>query len=387
MIKCFNTFYVQITNYYSEMSNLNRDINRQNKASSVIDASIYSFITKDKLDTLVEICRSVKNDAKNVLSLESRKRLEYAVDNLDTIGEADPNEQAAKNYMKCSTYIKGGARSIAFTEFKRMKRAIDYEETELLYDSCTHLTPHMVKLQESISSTPGKLPCSVVGTLVTSDRIPIITTPPNNTNIDMSNHTPTTMTPLNNTNIPSINAPINQIAESFNLDSNLDNFNEPIPLNIQIEPSTHDPSTIDPFNLDSNIDNFNVPIPINMTTFDIIPKDSSSGISTFHLTPPLHSNRYTPLQAVLIITSQSDRKLRKFYHLPDSNPFKITKTTKNTIIQSMIALNYIPIQTPTMFKLVREFVKTKKLRYLGWFDTTTSGKKTFIKKKHLEYRN
>ena len=73
MIDYFYTLYIQTTNYYSEMSNLNRDINRQNKASSVIDASIYSLITKDKLDTLIGICKSVQND-KKMCFLEKAKK-------------------------------------------------------------------------------------------------------------------------------------------------------------------------------------------------------------------------------------------------------------------------------------------------------------------------
>ena len=50
------------------MSNHNRDINCQNKASSVIDATIYSYITKDKIDTLLHVCESVNSDPNNVLS-------------------------------------------------------------------------------------------------------------------------------------------------------------------------------------------------------------------------------------------------------------------------------------------------------------------------------
>ena len=141
------------------MSNHNRDINRQNKATSVIDASIYSLITKDKLNKLLEICNNVSKDKNNTLSKESKRQLEYATSALDSNKEDDSLVISSKNYMKCSTYVKSNAMIIATSEHKRMKTAIKLHETNVLYDSCSHLTPHMVKLQETIENVPGKLPC------------------------------------------------------------------------------------------------------------------------------------------------------------------------------------------------------------------------------------
>ena len=152
------------------MSNHNRDINRQNKASSVIDATIYSYITKDKIDTLLRVCESVNSDPNNVLSQSSRMQLTYALNNLSSKPEEDSNELSSSHYMKCSTYIKGGAKSIAKSEFSRMKKAIETDETNLLYDSASHLTPHMVKLQESISQTPGKHPCIIDSSCTSSQK-------------------------------------------------------------------------------------------------------------------------------------------------------------------------------------------------------------------------
>ena len=87
------------------MSNHNRDINRQNKATSVIDASIYSLISQDKLKTLLEICKSVASDKNNTLSDNSKQQLEYATSALDTKKEDDSLVISSHNYMKCSTYV------------------------------------------------------------------------------------------------------------------------------------------------------------------------------------------------------------------------------------------------------------------------------------------
>ena len=333
------------------------------------------LITKDKLDTLLDICKSVKSDTNNILSTESHNRLNYAISNFDTNGDEDPNFQSSKNYMKCSTYLKGSAKIIAHSEFKRMKLAIKTDETNLLFDSSSHLTPHMVKLQEINSYSPGKHPCSVARTIALSDGIP-----PHvqlNDRTASSTETPSSIITNHNLHIAPFNtSTFINLEDPFNIETNQDNFNPPVPMD------TTPVDSVDAFLIDANQDNFTHPVPIEQSH---IANQDSYHVSTFNLVPPT-TIRYTPIQAVVIITTQSDSIYRKFYDLPTSNNstgYKIAKTTKNVIIQTMIALKYIPIQAPTMFKLVREFQKNNKLRYTGWFDTNTAGKKPSLKRSTL----
>ena len=195
---------------------MNRDINRQNKATSpVIDATIYSLITKDKLKALLDICKDVSEDNSNNLSVGSKRKLDYALSNLnDKTPNDDSNKISAKKYMASSTYVKSSTLVIATSEHKRMKSAINMHETNLLFDSSSHLTPHMVKLQETIINVPGKHPC-----ITTTSTIQ----PTSPTVVDVSVSTPVH---------PNGNHPMMDNDDTtFNIDSNMDDFSCPIKIN------------------------------------------------------------------------------------------------------------------------------------------------------------
>lgn len=102
--------------------------------------------------------QNVAADKDTSLSEQSKRQLEYATSTFVSKKEDDSVILSSNNYMKCSTYVKSNAMVIARSEHKRMKMAIKCNQTNLLYDSCSHLTPHMVKLQETIDKVPGKLP-------------------------------------------------------------------------------------------------------------------------------------------------------------------------------------------------------------------------------------
>ena len=145
----------------------NRDVTRQNKASSVVDATLYSFIADDATKTVKSLAStSCVTSSPNPTShttcttCQGNKRKLECISNLaDTILQSN-NVQRSK-YMKCSTYLKTGASRLAKTEHNAMKRAIKYNVSPILKDRTKHITTHMVKLQSGIMSNQiGKPPCT-----------------------------------------------------------------------------------------------------------------------------------------------------------------------------------------------------------------------------------
>ena len=88
-----------------------RDICRQNKATTVVAGSIYSCIAKDGINNITQMSDIVLNDEGSNLTMESQKRLKYI--SLQGNSSIHCIEAATKEYMKCSTYIRCGAMTIA----------------------------------------------------------------------------------------------------------------------------------------------------------------------------------------------------------------------------------------------------------------------------------
>ena len=129
------------------MSNINRDINRQNKGSSVISATVYSLLTDKKMKSIVSICKDVVSNDNNIITNTSKRKLDYAVNELSH-SALRCNKIASNKYMTSSTHIKCDALPIATSTHKRMKDAILMDETYCLYDSASRCTPDMVHMQE-----------------------------------------------------------------------------------------------------------------------------------------------------------------------------------------------------------------------------------------------
>lgn len=102
----------------------NRDVIRQNKATSVVAGTIYSYICKDGIKNMAEMSKVVLKEESDNLSEENKKRLEYISEQAKS-SVLSLNE-ASNNYMKCSTYIRCGAKAIAGKAQNTMKKRYSF---------------------------------------------------------------------------------------------------------------------------------------------------------------------------------------------------------------------------------------------------------------------
>ena len=144
----------------------NRDFRRQNKASTVVDATIYSLLTDDSAQGIVKLSQhSVETSEDDVISpsntCQDCSSNKQCMSQINTLAKTitNTNKIQRNKYMKCSTYVRTGALRIATTEHNSIKRALKYNETSILNDRTKHVTPDMVKLQSDICTQIGKHPC------------------------------------------------------------------------------------------------------------------------------------------------------------------------------------------------------------------------------------
>ena len=121
-IQHINSFFVIIFfNYftlpfYYTMSNnnskeKNRDINQQNKASTLVEACLFSIVAKDALVSIEKIVQSISHhDNSSCLSSKIEE-----TSKLITITK-EASTKANKLYCRCSTHIKCGSNIIAHNE-------------------------------------------------------------------------------------------------------------------------------------------------------------------------------------------------------------------------------------------------------------------------------
>ena len=136
----------------------NRDVVRQNKATSVVAGTIYSNISKDGINSMAEMSKIVLESDNNKLSEENKSRLQYISEQGKSSVECI--DIAANMYMRSSTYVRCGAKDIASKAQNTMKNAIRFNEVANLKKPTSHITPNMVKMQRVIRPLSGKLPCS-----------------------------------------------------------------------------------------------------------------------------------------------------------------------------------------------------------------------------------
>ena len=117
----------------------NRDVNRQNKANTVVTATIYSQIVFDGLSKLNVI---IKDTTKNDNTLQQLQ---------DIIGVCiKANSMSCKQYMRSSTYIKCAAYNIAKRENSMIKRGLKFREIDDLSSSMDHLEAEMLEMHKTI---------------------------------------------------------------------------------------------------------------------------------------------------------------------------------------------------------------------------------------------
>ena len=140
-------FQIQLSHKIETMKNrkdLNRDASRQNMASSLVKATMYSNLVCDGLKCITEISNDeIVNNTD--LSEDSKRKLQSIIDVSDTCIKT--NETAIAKYQKCSTYVKRGSVDIANKEHNLIKKAVDNNEDPYLIKNIHHYEPRMAHIQ------------------------------------------------------------------------------------------------------------------------------------------------------------------------------------------------------------------------------------------------
>ena len=108
----------------------NRDILRQNKATSVVAGTIYSYICEDGIKNMGKMSDIVLKEDGQHLSIDNKERLQFISD--CSKSSIDSLSIASQQYMRCSTYIRCGAKTIAKKAQNTMKSAILLNEVAKL---------------------------------------------------------------------------------------------------------------------------------------------------------------------------------------------------------------------------------------------------------------
>ena len=123
----------------------NRDINQQNKASTLVEACLFSIVAKDALVSIEKIVKSISHhDNSSCLSSKIEE-----TSKLITITK-EASTKANKLYCRCSTHIKCGSNIIAHNETQTIKRGIKHKETRMLQYKLRHFYPNVISMHESI---------------------------------------------------------------------------------------------------------------------------------------------------------------------------------------------------------------------------------------------
>ena len=295
--------------------NIDRDENRQNKAASVVDATLYSYITDDATHAIASLSKNVtgnpistgsNNEDSTCVGCDCKKRKLSQISNLAETILTSNNIQRNK-YMKCSTYIKTGAALIAKKEHNSLKRAMKYNEIPILKQRAIHVTPGMVKLQSAIKQQTGKHPCHPITSTATD----------------------------------------------------VDTVNDKTPQEI-ICPIPTPNHIVSPYSSITNaplgIPSFKLPIPINGETYT-----------------PLKACE------ILLNLCDGRSKIMLDMPINRRGQHPIKQLSNSTLVALMISMEYIPIKRTQMFVLLKEYKSNRALKYPhSWFDTSKSGRKAAL---------
>ena len=126
---------------------INRDANRQNMASSIVQANIYSNIVQEGLKCISDITTHELN-TNTTISQDSKRKFESILSVTNSCIET--SSKSSEKYQKCSTYIKRGSVDIANREVNMVKKAISNNENPSIMMSIHHYEPTMSRLQSNI---------------------------------------------------------------------------------------------------------------------------------------------------------------------------------------------------------------------------------------------
>ena len=124
--------YQWIINFDNTNMDKDRDFNRQNKAYTVVNGTIYNMLTHDCIQGINTIVKSVNQpeDETNICAgCATNKRKFKDIATLAQTG-IKTNKESCHKLLKCSTYIKTGAYELAMSEHNLMLTAFNNGEAK-----------------------------------------------------------------------------------------------------------------------------------------------------------------------------------------------------------------------------------------------------------------
>ena len=126
----------------------NRDVQRQNKAATLVSATLFSIVTKEGVAAIELISEKIKNSTDIAFIHKSIN----AISVINTV-ISTANDKATKDYCRCSTYVKAGAIPIAHRESQTIKKALLNGGKKYLMNDLRHYNKTVIDMQETILDT------------------------------------------------------------------------------------------------------------------------------------------------------------------------------------------------------------------------------------------
>ena len=106
----------------------NRDIQRVNKGSVLIEGTIFSLINSDGIKAIQNVSNTLlsSDNLQSVNDNTLKNKIKY----ISSVAEQCEivNDESLKKMMKCATYIRTGAHRLAYNQNNIIKRAFDNDE-------------------------------------------------------------------------------------------------------------------------------------------------------------------------------------------------------------------------------------------------------------------
>ena len=144
----------------------NRDLNRQNKAATLVNAVLFSNVVNEGLETIIKLVQNTIS-SKDCNDVQKMTETLLAVSDISKLILND-NHTAIKKICSCSTYVKKGAIPIAHRETRIMKQAIITKEDYSLSSELRHYNKDLVqshksliRISNSFLTTPSPNPSTI----------------------------------------------------------------------------------------------------------------------------------------------------------------------------------------------------------------------------------
>ena len=330
----------------------NRDTNRQNKASTLVNACLYSNVTKQGINYCLSIVQ--EENKKNTTTLDTAF-FQNMISILEQIEIS--NTKAMKQFCRCSTHIKCGAISIAHNESMTIQRALRNNESLMLKNTLRHYDKDVIEMHRVISYTKKNTPDPYHTSVVEEQ------------SIDLCSMEDDISVASSIQSIPEDNNFMSHTTDSFNSSLSMEASNcfkhssSPSSTRDSSETTTTNkkvhktPSTISHY---SNAPFFFLPLPTFPETM------------------------YTPMQAIQIIKNNSDGSKRRILNLPKvKGKIVVRRLSKYGLIMMMIEKKLVPLSKTQLYVLFNKVENNIDAVPLWWTSNSKYGAKPHLLPKTL----